>query len=482
MPSPVTIDLDATDVEVYGRRKRGVAYNHQGQRCGRPHVATWAETETVLAAELLSGNDDPRASAAGFAAAARGLPCRQAREGPGAGARRCGLFRRGTGPCGAGRHGVRDRRQAHRPAVAAAGRPHRGRLGDAIGMAGAQVAVADYRPVWWPSGTSLLIRRVRLDLCQVSADARSRRRRTLHPGQRALPLDELAKADAIYGYSFVLTNLDVSTKDKAAAVEHWYRHRTTVENIFRDSKHGAALRHLPSGYQVNTAWMWGALLAATMAAWLHQLTATTRGEHPGRLGHPRRQSHDRHPPAPPHQHPCPARFPCRANDPAAATRPRPARRNPRPTPGPPRDTLTTGRYRPDQEPRTPQPGRQPGLAMPTIRHNPQDQHPPKRSTQPATRGFGSEETLCHRSPGALTYRNLLIARKSSGSAPPRLSRSAAPHITQVCGYCAGKGQWEECLSTSSCRHSIGSSAMSVLQRRLRDPLEREFLRRFVAQP
>jgi hypothetical protein len=67
--------------------------------------------------------------------------------------------------------------------------------------------------------------------------------------------------------------------DKAAAAEHWYRHRTTIENIFRDSKHGAALRHLPSGYpQVNTAWMWGALLAASMAAWLHQLTADARGE------------------------------------------------------------------------------------------------------------------------------------------------------------------------------------------------------------
>ncbi|MGH3710614.1 MAG: transposase, partial [Pseudonocardiaceae bacterium] len=37
--SEVTIDLDTTDVEVYGRKKRGVAYNYQGQRCGRPHVA-----------------------------------------------------------------------------------------------------------------------------------------------------------------------------------------------------------------------------------------------------------------------------------------------------------------------------------------------------------------------------------------------------------------------------------------------------------
>ena len=71
----------------------------------------------------------------------------------------------------------------------------------------------------------------------------------------------------------------MTTPDKAAAVEHRHRHRTTVENIFRDSKHGAALRHLPSGYpRVNMAWMWGALLAACMAGWLHQLTAVTAGE------------------------------------------------------------------------------------------------------------------------------------------------------------------------------------------------------------
>ena len=146
-------------------------------------------------------------------------------------------------------------------------------------MDNAQVAVAEYCPDWWPANTALLIRRVLLDPQQVSADPRSRRRRTLHPGQRALPIPELASAGAIYAYSFILTNLDVSAPDKAVAAEHWYRHRTTVENIFRDGKLGAALRHLPSGYpQVNMAWMWGALLAANMAAWLHQLTAITAGE------------------------------------------------------------------------------------------------------------------------------------------------------------------------------------------------------------
>jgi len=35
---------------------------------------------------------------------------------------------------------------------------------DAIDMTGAQAAVADYCPNWWPATTRLLIRRVRLDL------------------------------------------------------------------------------------------------------------------------------------------------------------------------------------------------------------------------------------------------------------------------------------------------------------------------------
>jgi hypothetical protein len=36
-----TLDLDPTDVEVYGRRKQAVAYNHAGQLVGRPHPVVW---------------------------------------------------------------------------------------------------------------------------------------------------------------------------------------------------------------------------------------------------------------------------------------------------------------------------------------------------------------------------------------------------------------------------------------------------------
>lgn len=276
----VTVDLDTTDVEVYGSKKRGVAYNYQGQRVGRPHVATWAETGTVLAADLLAGDVDPRPGAPGLLRRALAALPPVARAGR-----------------------VRMRADAGYFAGELARAAHAENIGFAIGgkriaplwrmldgiaetdwtnavdMPGAQVAVASYRPDWWPAHTWLLVRRVRLDVAagQVSADPRSRRRRTLHPEQRALPLAELEQADAVFGYSFILTNLDVSTPDNAAAVEHWYRHRTEVENVFRDGKHGAALRHLPSGYrEVNLAWMWGALLAATMAGWLHHLTAVER--------------------------------------------------------------------------------------------------------------------------------------------------------------------------------------------------------------
>ena len=121
-----------------------------------------------------------------------------------------------------------------------------------------------------------LVRRVRLDPGQVSADPRSRRRRTLHPAQRALPIPELAQASAIYAYSFILTKLDVSAPDKAAAAEHWYRHRTTIENLFRDSKHGAVLRHLrisPGQYRLDVG--------------------RAAGRHHGRLAAPAHRHHPR---------------------------------------------------------------------------------------------------------------------------------------------------------------------------------------------
>jgi len=286
LAASVTIDLDTTDVEVYGRAKRGVAYNYQGQRVGRPHVATWAEAGVTLAADLLAGDVDPRPGAAALLrralaslpepvvglVRARGQKVRMRADG--------GYF---AGDLARAAHEQNIEFTITAKRIAPLWRLLSG-IGEgdwngATDMDGAQVAVAGYCPDWWPADTRLLIRRVRLRPEQVSADARSRRRRTLHPDQRALPLPELAAAQTIYGYCFIMTNADVCTPEQAAAVEHRHRHRTEIENIFRDGKHGAALRHLPSGYpQVNTAWMWAALLATTIAGWTHQLTATSRSD------------------------------------------------------------------------------------------------------------------------------------------------------------------------------------------------------------
>jgi hypothetical protein len=193
---PVTIDLDTTDVEVYGSKKRGVAYNHQGQRVGRPHGAAWAETEIVLAADLGGGTDDPRATAPGLLRRAlAALPQRARRSGRVALRADAGYF---AGQLARAAHDAHIAFAIGAKRIAPPWRLLAGIAGDAwhdaIEMDNAQVAVAEYCPDWWPD-TRLLVRRVALEPEKVSADPRPRRRRTLHPDQRALPLGELAGAE-----------------------------------------------------------------------------------------------------------------------------------------------------------------------------------------------------------------------------------------------------------------------------------------------
>ena len=202
---PVTIDLDTTDVEVYGRKKRGVAYNHQGQRVGpaargrpgrRPRSCwplTWATAPMT------------RARPRRICCAGRWPPCPRRARASGRVAVRAdaGYF---AGQLARAAHDAHIGFAIGAKRIAPLWRLLAGIAEDdwhdAIDMDNAQVAVAEYCPDWWPANTALLIRRVLLDPAQVSADPRSRRRRTLHPDQRALPIPELARAGAIYAYSF----------------------------------------------------------------------------------------------------------------------------------------------------------------------------------------------------------------------------------------------------------------------------------------
>jgi hypothetical protein len=260
-----SIDLDGTDIEVYGRKKDGAAFNYEGRRVGRAHPATWAEAGVVLAADLGSGTDDPRPQAPGLITrAVANLPA-----GLGRPRVRCdaGYFdakvAHGALAAGADFAIAAKRSTATWRAVAAVDPSS---WFDCWDMPGAQVAECDYRPAGWPAGTRCVVRRVRIDPGEVRADPRSRRRRTIRPDQLALALE--GQATEVYAYSFILTNID----DHPGMLEYWFRERAWIEERHDDSKLGYGLVHLPSGNKrVNQAWMWAAYLATNLSVFTQTL-------------------------------------------------------------------------------------------------------------------------------------------------------------------------------------------------------------------
>jgi len=300
LSAKVTIDLDSTDVEVYGSKKQGVAYNYQGQRAGRPHLATWAEAGLTTAADLLAGNDDVRPRAADMLRRGlAGVP-EFVRETARAGDRLrtradAGYFTADLAHAAveadcdfaiaAKRNTALWRAYATIPETAWV---------DAIGMAGAQIAATDYAPAGWPDGTYTIVRRVRVEAEDISADPRSRRRRTIDKNQLALALE--GTATHAYAASFIVTNIPANDRpgdtprgvESILEVEAWFRRRTDIEDRIREAKLGAALRKLPSGNQaVNTVWMWAALLAGNLSVLLQALTGIDEHgrAHAARLRH-----------------------------------------------------------------------------------------------------------------------------------------------------------------------------------------------------
>jgi hypothetical protein len=267
---PVTVDLDATVIEIYGHRKHGASRNRSGQLSFAPHVAFWAQRGRALTGELVAGNREKLPAADAATICRRALRLLPADHGP-------VTFRIDSA------YYALDLLTALRKASArfTVSVPRTSamwkaleRIGEdawqpATGMPGAEVAETTYTPEGWKHDPlRLIVRRVCFSARELSRSPRARRLRTIHPEQLQLALaGEIA---SVFGYSFILSDLP---DQPAARVEHFHRHRAQIEERLKDAKLGQALRRLPSGdANANRLWTTAVLTALNLTAMLCDLS------------------------------------------------------------------------------------------------------------------------------------------------------------------------------------------------------------------
>ena len=288
---PVTIDLDATVVTVYGRKKQGAARCRTGETSYAPHLAFWAERGRALTAELVGGNQERLSGRECARIASRAL----------------GLFPTAHGPVtmriDSAYYAIelleRLREEKTRFTVSvprssamwtALSRIPEDAWMDALEMDDAQVAETTYRPGGWrQEPLRLIVRRVPFRAEQIARLRGSRRLATIHPEQLQMALD--GQTDSVYGYSFILTDI---YHHHTCWIEHFHRHRAQVEERLKDTKTGQALRHLPSGdINANRVWLTAAMLAVNLAAWCCDLSpaAAASGHAPDERTPLRRHAH-----------------------------------------------------------------------------------------------------------------------------------------------------------------------------------------------
>src|SRR5215218_2402054 len=261
---PVTIDLDATQVTVYGQRKQGAGRSRHGTMSYAPHVAFWAQRGRALTSELVGGNRERLAGGECARIARRAIRLLPAGHGP--------VTMRIDSAYYAVELLAALRRQRARFTVSvprnramwkALGEIPEHAWTDALDMPGAQVAETAYTPEGWRhEPLRLIVRRVPFSAREIAQLRGSRRLKTIHPDQLALALD--GQIEQVHGYSFILCDIP---HQPTVWVEHFHRHRAQIEERLKEAKLGQALRHLPSGDEhANRVWLTAALLALNLTA------------------------------------------------------------------------------------------------------------------------------------------------------------------------------------------------------------------------
>jgi hypothetical protein len=261
----VTIDLDATQVTVYGCQKQGAGRSRHGHMSYAPHVAFWAQRGRALTSELVGGNQERLSGGECATIAARAIALLPDDHGP--------VTMRIDSAYYAVELLERLRHKRARFTVSvprnqamwkALGQIPEDAWTDALDMPGAQVAETTYTPGGWRhEPLRLIVRRVPFSAQKIAdGSLTARRRKTIHPDQLALALD--GQVASVFGYSFILTDIP---HQPTVWIEHFHRHRAQIEERLKDSKLGQALRHLPSSdINANRVWLTAALLAVNLTA------------------------------------------------------------------------------------------------------------------------------------------------------------------------------------------------------------------------
>ncbi len=274
-PGTITLDADSTTCQTFGAKKKGTGWSHNGVRGYQPFVISWSERRRFLAADLLAANNNPVASSPRLLRRALTLLPDGA---DGVRLRGDSGFYSADLMAECARRGVRFSICAKRTTVVWAEMLSipKGAWRRAKDMRRAQVAETTHE-VAGVGTCRLIVRRVEVKASDLPS-IKGRRRRTIPKEQ--LRLASEGKLGKVYCYSAIVTDLEGAAVD----IEAWHRCRVSIEELFKDAKHGHGLAHLPMGrLQSNAVWMQCCMLAVNLSSMLQQVAGTSVRAHAKRL-------------------------------------------------------------------------------------------------------------------------------------------------------------------------------------------------------
>jgi hypothetical protein len=245
--APMTIDIDSTIQQVYGKQKQGAAYGYTRVLGEHPLVATRADTGEVLHIRHRKGS----------ANSGRGAP-RFVRE----------TFGRVRRAGATGQLTLRADSAFHSKQVIAACRDHDVRYSITVNLNKAVVRAIEAIPEEsWSDIDYTLGGKAQVAECPYGDGHRLVVRRTRLVGKQA----ELFLS---WRHHAFITDREGT----AVALDADHRHHAVVELAIRDLKDGAGMAHCPSGaFTANAAWAVLATLAHNMIRWVAALGLEHKG-------------------------------------------------------------------------------------------------------------------------------------------------------------------------------------------------------------